>query len=407
MFIQFGYVVLFSSAFPLAAMCALVNNVIEIRSDAFKLCTGLQRPFGQRVESIGQWQVGWGGRGKGGLAGVPAGRGLIPGSVALAEGDGGHGRPGHRGQLLPDRPVRAAPAPLPLAQPRGSHHLRGGAGGTGLVPAASCYCRVSRGGDEAASRLTQPRAPLPLPLHRRSLQTLRRNPRRLPAGSGCCQAMQWRGGGGGHARTPPGRYCRVSGVPRPSQGAFREGAAVPAGQGRGCSARTPVPPAALRPLPEVHHPSGHSRHPRLGGRGDGQAGVPAPRGLQGRRCRAGTLLGTQRGAGTTPLPSPVPVGCPRGVPGADGLPVDRSTSGRRSTTSSSSSGASGRRRRGSGTPSTRPARNASPAATRPSPRPPGRTRPTRRARAKGRAPGVPRTAPTSPSAPAPCWPPTT
>lgn len=60
MFIQFGYVVLFSSAFPLAAMCALVNNIIEIRSDAFKLCTGLQRPFGQRVESIGQWQVGWG-----------------------------------------------------------------------------------------------------------------------------------------------------------------------------------------------------------------------------------------------------------------------------------------------------------------------------------------------------------
>lgn len=57
MFIQFGYVVLFSSAFPLAAMCALINNIIEIRSDAFKLCTGLQRPFGMRVESIGQWQV--------------------------------------------------------------------------------------------------------------------------------------------------------------------------------------------------------------------------------------------------------------------------------------------------------------------------------------------------------------
>ncbi|NXR40196.1 ANO8 protein, partial [Zosterops hypoxanthus] len=56
MFIQFGYVVLFSSAFPLAAACALLNNVIEIRSDAFKLCQGLQRPFGQRVRSIGQWQ---------------------------------------------------------------------------------------------------------------------------------------------------------------------------------------------------------------------------------------------------------------------------------------------------------------------------------------------------------------
>jgi len=57
MFIQFGYVVLFSSAFPLAAMCALINNIVEIRSDALKLCTGLQRPFGQRVENIGQWQV--------------------------------------------------------------------------------------------------------------------------------------------------------------------------------------------------------------------------------------------------------------------------------------------------------------------------------------------------------------
>lgn len=138
MFIQFGYVVLFSSAFPLAAMCALVNNIIEIRSDAFKLCTGLQRPFGQRVESIGQWQVGWG---DGGAQWVMwLARGLIPGTIALAEGDGGHGRPGHRGQLLPDRPVWAAPAPLPLAQPRGSHHLRGGAGGTVLAPGACTRC---------------------------------------------------------------------------------------------------------------------------------------------------------------------------------------------------------------------------------------------------------------------------
>lgn len=125
MFIQFGYVVLFSSAFPLAAMCALVNNIIEIRSDAFKLCTGLQRPFGQRVESIGQWQVGRGPQG----AGVMAEFMLITGAVPLTEGDGGHGRAGHRGQLLPDRAVRAAAAALPLAQPRGSHHLSGGAGG--------------------------------------------------------------------------------------------------------------------------------------------------------------------------------------------------------------------------------------------------------------------------------------
>ncbi|GLG96978.1 Anoctamin [Gryllus bimaculatus] len=56
MFIQLGYVVLFSSAFPMAAFCALVNNLIEIRSDAFKLCFIFQRPFGQRVSNIGTWQ---------------------------------------------------------------------------------------------------------------------------------------------------------------------------------------------------------------------------------------------------------------------------------------------------------------------------------------------------------------
>ncbi|XP_033750311.1 anoctamin-8-like [Pecten maximus] len=56
MFIQFGYVTLFSSAFPLAALCALMNNIVEVRSDAFKLCMNHQRPFGQQVENIGTWQ---------------------------------------------------------------------------------------------------------------------------------------------------------------------------------------------------------------------------------------------------------------------------------------------------------------------------------------------------------------
>lgn len=56
MFIQFGYVTLFSSAFPLAAFCALLNNVVEVRSDAFKLCMTYQRPFGKTVENIGTWQ---------------------------------------------------------------------------------------------------------------------------------------------------------------------------------------------------------------------------------------------------------------------------------------------------------------------------------------------------------------
>lgn len=51
-----GYVVLFSAAFPLAGVCALINNLMEIRSDAFKLAHVHQRPFGQRVANIGTWQ---------------------------------------------------------------------------------------------------------------------------------------------------------------------------------------------------------------------------------------------------------------------------------------------------------------------------------------------------------------
>lgn len=56
MLIQIGYVVLFSAAFPLAGLCALANNLLEIRSDAFKLAHVHQRPFGQRVANIGTWQ---------------------------------------------------------------------------------------------------------------------------------------------------------------------------------------------------------------------------------------------------------------------------------------------------------------------------------------------------------------
>ncbi|XP_026479830.1 anoctamin-10-like [Ctenocephalides felis] len=57
LFVQFGYVVLFSSAYPLAAFWAVVNNVLEIRADAFKLCTVFRRPMAKRVKDIGAWQV--------------------------------------------------------------------------------------------------------------------------------------------------------------------------------------------------------------------------------------------------------------------------------------------------------------------------------------------------------------
>ena len=55
--IQFGYIIFLSNLFPLAAFFSLINNMIEIRTDAFKLCMIYQRPFTQRVKDIGHWQV--------------------------------------------------------------------------------------------------------------------------------------------------------------------------------------------------------------------------------------------------------------------------------------------------------------------------------------------------------------
>lgn len=57
MFVQFGYVVLFSSVYPIAAFWAVLNNILEIRADAFKLCMVFQRPMGRKVKDIGAWQV--------------------------------------------------------------------------------------------------------------------------------------------------------------------------------------------------------------------------------------------------------------------------------------------------------------------------------------------------------------
>lgn len=37
LYIQFGYVVLFSSVAPLAAFWAFLNNILEIRLDAYKV----------------------------------------------------------------------------------------------------------------------------------------------------------------------------------------------------------------------------------------------------------------------------------------------------------------------------------------------------------------------------------
>eukprot|EP00274_Cyanoptyche_gloeocystis_P001069 CAMPEP_0196663698 /NCGR_PEP_ID=MMETSP1086-20130531/53863_1 /TAXON_ID=77921 /ORGANISM="Cyanoptyche gloeocystis , Strain SAG4.97" /LENGTH=614 /DNA_ID=CAMNT_0041999615 /DNA_START=136 /DNA_END=1983 /DNA_ORIENTATION=+ len=55
MVIQFGYVTLFAAAFPLASVLALLNNVVEIRTDATKLLIATQRPIYRRASDIGNW----------------------------------------------------------------------------------------------------------------------------------------------------------------------------------------------------------------------------------------------------------------------------------------------------------------------------------------------------------------
>ncbi|KDO30383.1 hypothetical protein SPRG_05094 [Saprolegnia parasitica CBS 223.65] len=55
MLIQFGYVSFFSIAFPLAPLLALVNNLIALRADAFKLCHTKQRPIARKASGIGIW----------------------------------------------------------------------------------------------------------------------------------------------------------------------------------------------------------------------------------------------------------------------------------------------------------------------------------------------------------------
>ncbi|XP_063611277.1 anoctamin-10-like isoform X1 [Penaeus indicus] len=56
MFLQFGYVFLFSSVYPMAAFWAVLNNILELKTDAFKLCRIYQRPRVKKVGSIGVWQ---------------------------------------------------------------------------------------------------------------------------------------------------------------------------------------------------------------------------------------------------------------------------------------------------------------------------------------------------------------
>lgn len=55
MVIQFGFVTLFISAFPLGPFFALINNLLEIRLDAYKFVVVFQRPMAARAQDIGIW----------------------------------------------------------------------------------------------------------------------------------------------------------------------------------------------------------------------------------------------------------------------------------------------------------------------------------------------------------------
>ncbi|CAF1634206.1 unnamed protein product [Adineta ricciae] len=54
-FEQYGYIALFSAVFPWVAICGFINNVFELRADAFKYCYVYQRPFAQPASNIGSW----------------------------------------------------------------------------------------------------------------------------------------------------------------------------------------------------------------------------------------------------------------------------------------------------------------------------------------------------------------
>ncbi|XP_048694653.2 anoctamin-10 isoform X3 [Caretta caretta] len=57
LFLQFGYVSLFSCVYPLAAVFAVLNNITEMYSDALKMCRVFKRPFSQPTANIGVWQL--------------------------------------------------------------------------------------------------------------------------------------------------------------------------------------------------------------------------------------------------------------------------------------------------------------------------------------------------------------
>jgi len=55
MVLQFGYLSLFSVVWPLTAVSFVINDWIELRADAIKICVEMQRPTPWRADTIGPW----------------------------------------------------------------------------------------------------------------------------------------------------------------------------------------------------------------------------------------------------------------------------------------------------------------------------------------------------------------
>ncbi|PNS15734.1 hypothetical protein CAC42_4186 [Sphaceloma murrayae] len=55
MVLQFGYLSLFSVVWPLTGISFLINDWVELRADAIKICVEMQRPTPSRRDTIGPW----------------------------------------------------------------------------------------------------------------------------------------------------------------------------------------------------------------------------------------------------------------------------------------------------------------------------------------------------------------
>jgi len=53
--LQFCWVCFFSMIFPLGPLCALFNNLVEMRADTYKTCHVMRRPVPKSVDGIGAW----------------------------------------------------------------------------------------------------------------------------------------------------------------------------------------------------------------------------------------------------------------------------------------------------------------------------------------------------------------